>query len=100
MVVFEIVVVVVCVVSAVIAAVAFLRAARLYDQVGRLGTFSMSTEEEPGNPTRELVRDDVRQMLDAIVEARKARGEPPPDPYELIGELRGNTPPRPVGERD
>ena len=89
MVVFEIVVVVVCVVSAVIAAVAFLRAARLYDQIGWLGTFSMSTEEEPGNPTRELGT--RRRAPDAIVEARKARGEPPPDPYELIGELRGNT---------
>jgi len=100
MVVFEIVVVVVCAMSAVIAAVSFLGAARLYDQIGRLGIFAMSPEEDPDTPRRELVRDEVRQMLHAIVEARKARGAPPPDPYELIRELRGNATPRSVGERE
>ena len=100
MVVFETVLVAVCVVSAVIATVAFARASRLYDQIGRLGTYSMSTDEEPSTPTRELVRDEVHQMLQAIAEARKARGEPPPDPSELIQELRGNAAPRSVAERD
>ena len=99
MVVFEIVLVVVCVVSAVIAALAFVRAAKLYDQIVRLGTHSMSIEEEPSTP-RELVRDEVHQMLQAIAEARKARGEPPPDLPELIQELRGNAEHRSVAEQD
>jgi hypothetical protein len=100
MVVFEIVLVAVCVVSAVIATVTFARASRLYDQIGRLGTYSMSTEEEPSTPTRKQVRDEVHQMLQAIAEARKARGEPPPDMSELIQELGGNAARRSVAERD
>jgi hypothetical protein len=77
MVVFEIVLVAVCVVSVVIAAVTFARASRRYDRIGRLGTYSMSIEEKPSTPTEEQVRDEVHQMLQAIAEARKARGEPP-----------------------
>jgi hypothetical protein len=87
MVVFELVVVAVCVVSAVIATLTFARASRLYDQIGRLGTYSMSIEQEPSTPTREQVRDEVHQTLQAIAEARKARGEPSPDLSELIQEL-------------
>jgi hypothetical protein len=100
MVVFEIVLVVVCVVSAVIATVTFARASRLYDRIGRIGTYSMSIEERPSAPTREQVRDEVDEMLQAIAKARKARGEPPPDLSDLIKELRGNAAPRSVAERD
>ncbi len=100
MVVFEIVLVAVCVVSAVIATVTFARASRLYDQIGRLGTYSMSIEQEPSTPTRELVRDEVHQMLQAIAAGRKARGEPPLDPSELMQELRGDAARRSVAERD
>jgi hypothetical protein len=100
MVVFEIVLVAVCVVSAVIATLTFARASRLYDQIGRLGTYSMSIEEARSTPTREQIRDEVHQMLQAIAQARKARGEPPPDLSELIQELRGNAAPRSAAERD
>ena len=99
MVVFEIVLVALCVVSVVIAAITFARASKLYDQIGRLGTYSMSIEEEPSTP-RELVRDEVHQMLQAIAETRKARGEPPPDLPELIQELGGNAAHRSVAEQD
>lgn len=75
MVVFEIVTVVVCVVSAVIAAVSFVRGLKLYDKIGRLGTVAMTHDEEPSAATRELVREEVRQMLDALSQAREARGE-------------------------
>jgi hypothetical protein len=97
MVVFEIVLVAVCVVSAVIATLTFARASRLYDQIGRLGSYSMSIKEEPSSPTREQERDEVHQMLQAVAEARKARGEPPPDLSELIQELAGNAAPRSCG---
>ena len=60
----------------------------------------MSIEEEPSPPTRESVRDEADQMLWAIAEARKARGEPPPDLSQLIQELRGNAAPRSVAEPD
>jgi flagellar basal body-associated protein FliL len=100
MVVFQIVVVVVCVVSAVIATVTFVRASRLYDRIGRLGTYSMSIDETPSTSTREQVRDEVDEMLQAIAEARKSRGEPPPDLFELIQELRANAASRSVAERD
>jgi hypothetical protein len=100
MLVFEVVLVAVCVVSAVIATLTFARASRLYDRIGRLGTYSMSIEETPSTPTREQVREEVDEMLQAIADARKARGEPPPDLSDVIQELRGNDAPRSVGERD
>jgi hypothetical protein len=54
MVAFEIVVIVVCVVSAVIATAAFIGARRLYDQIGRAGPFSVSPEDEHARGRREL----------------------------------------------
>jgi hypothetical protein len=100
MVVFEIVLVAVCAVSVVIATLTLARASKLYDQIARLGTYSMSIEETPNTPTREQVRDEVHQILQAVAEAREARGEPPPDLSDLIQELRGNAASRSVAERD
>lgn len=84
MLVFEIVTVVVCVASAVVAAVSFARGLKLYDKIGQLGTFAMTHDEEPSAATKELVREEVRQMLDALSQAREARGERPPaaDPLD------------------
>jgi HAMP domain-containing protein len=81
MVAFEIVVVVVCVASAVIAAVTFARAARLYDKIGALGTLGMSHDAEQTAATRAIVREEVRQMADAISALRAEKGESslPPD---------------------
>jgi hypothetical protein len=75
MLVFEIVTVVVCVVSAVIAAASFVRGLKLYDKIGQLGTFAMTHDEEPSAATQELAREEVRQMLDALSQMREARGE-------------------------
>lgn len=77
MVAFEIVVVVVCVTSAVIVAVMFARATRLYDKIGALGTLGMSHDDEPAAGTREIVREEVRQMVDAISALRAERGNRP-----------------------
>lgn len=49
MVAFEIVVIVVCVVSAVVSIVAFARASRLYDRIGKLGVFSLVHDDEVGS---------------------------------------------------
>lgn len=78
MVVFGIVTVVVCVVSAVIATVSFARALKLYDKIGQLGTFAMTHDEEPSAPTQELVREEVRQMLGALSEAHDRPGDRSP----------------------
>jgi hypothetical protein len=80
MMVFQIVVVVVCVASAAVATFMFARASRLYDRIARLGIRPMSVEEQP--------RHEVKEML----QARTAPGEPPPDLSELIAELRGDAP--------
>jgi hypothetical protein len=72
-----VVVVVVCVASAVIAAVAFARATRLYDKIGGLGTLGMSHDDEQTASTREIVREEVRQMVDAISALRAEKGESP-----------------------
>jgi hypothetical protein len=93
MVAFEIVVVVVCVASAVIAAVTFVRAVRLYDKIGALGTLGMSHDEEQTAPTRAIVREEMRQMADAISALRAEEGEwessLPPD---LLRELAAADP--------
>jgi hypothetical protein len=86
MVAFEIVVVVVCVASAVIAAVTFVRATRLYDKIGALGTLGMSHDDEHSAPRREIVREEVRQMVDAISALRAEKGESPLPP-DLLHEL-------------
>jgi hypothetical protein len=78
MVVFEIVTVVVCVVSAVIATVSFARALKLYDKIGQLGTLAMNHDDEPSAATQELVRDEVRQMVAALSKAHDKPGDRSP----------------------
>jgi hypothetical protein len=86
MVAFEIVIAVVCATSAVLAAVMFVRATRLYDKIGALGTLGMSHDNEQAVATREIVREEVRQMVDAISALREERGKPPLPP-DLLREL-------------
>jgi hypothetical protein len=57
-----------------LAVASFLRSRELYDRIGRLGNLSMSHEEEPSASTRQLVPEEVRQMLSALARAREARG--------------------------
>jgi hypothetical protein len=95
---FEIVVVVVCIASAVVAAVSFARALKLYDKIGQLGTFAMSHDEEPSVPTRELVREEVREMLDALRAAREAGGQRS-SASELVDPLDGSASSRSPSER-
>lgn len=98
MVAFEIVVVVVCVASAAIAAVTFARATRLYDKIGALGTLGMSHDDEQAAGTREIVREEVRQMVDAISTPRAEKGESPLPP-DLLRELEVGAGRRAGGDR-
>jgi hypothetical protein len=43
----------------------FARAGRLYQQIGRLGQFSLADGEDVGEPTREAIRAEVERQLDA-----------------------------------
>ena len=63
--------IVVCVGSGVIASVLFVRGLKLYDEIGRLGSLAMTHDEEPNAATREQ----VREMLDALSQARETPGE-------------------------
>jgi hypothetical protein len=72
---FKILAVVVPVVSAVVAVVAYQRADDLYGKIGRLGDLWLDTEEGVRAPTRELIQEEVRQMLAAISAVREARGQ-------------------------
>ena len=72
---FGLVVVAVAVVAAGIAVVTYLRAGSLYRQVGRMGELSLATGDDEGAATRELIHEEVQQMLDAIDAKRAARGK-------------------------
>jgi hypothetical protein len=62
---FGTVVIVVSVVAAVVAVWLFLRADRLYRQIGRLGLFSLDHDDEPDGVPREAIRAEVERQLEA-----------------------------------
>jgi hypothetical protein len=75
---FEIVVIVVAVASAVIAIVFAAKAGSAYKRVGRLGDFWLDTDKDGDSTSaRDLVREDIEQMLAAIEAGRRARGDRP-----------------------
>lgn len=98
MVAFETVVIVVCVVSAVIATVAFVGARRLYDRIGRLGPLSMTSDDELDDRAQALVRQEVNETLSAISALREARGEQLP-PGQRGDEAARNDQPDPDSDR-
>jgi hypothetical protein len=63
---FEIVLVVVCVVSTLIAGAAWLRVGQLYDQIGRTGQLSFEHEGGLSAEMLDAVRNEVREMLSVI----------------------------------
>jgi hypothetical protein len=62
---FGTVVVVVCVVAAVVSVALFVRAGRLYQQIGRVGRFSLTDGDDVGDPAREAIRAEVERQLAA-----------------------------------
>ena len=50
-------------------------AIRLYDKIGALGSLGMSHEDEQAADTREIVREEVRQVVAAISALRAEKGE-------------------------
>lgn len=82
MVVFQSVVVAVCVVSALVAITAFVRSRDLYERIGRLGSFWLSTDEDQGSPSRREV-EETRAAISAARRRRQAKmaGDRPDDSF-------------------
>jgi hypothetical protein len=59
------VVIVVSVACAVVSVGMFVRAGRLYQQIGRLGRFSLADADDVGDPAREAIRAEVERQLAA-----------------------------------
>jgi hypothetical protein len=74
---FGVVVIVVSVTAAVIALVAYMRANRLYEQIGRTGQMWLDARDRATTEEWEAIEEEVRQALDTVSREREARGEPP-----------------------
>jgi hypothetical protein len=81
---FPIVVIVIAVLGAIAACVAFVGAGRIYDGLGR-GAFALDESDRPASPepgtgaARAEADAEIRQMLEAKSARREARGEAPLD---------------------
>jgi hypothetical protein len=72
---FGTVLIVVAVVAAVVAAASFWGSGRIYSGLGREGGLEMT--REPASPASSAeAREEIRQMLEAKSERRRARGQP------------------------
>jgi len=67
---FSILVIVVTVASAVVSVVFYVRADRVYRQIGRLGELWLDSSENPDERERDASREDLREMVDAVSRAR------------------------------
>lgn len=74
---FGVVVVIVSVAAAVVSVVAYLRADRLYRQIGRSGSIWVDQRDRMSFEDYEAIEEEMRQTLEAISAERQARGEPP-----------------------
>ena len=81
---FPIVVIVICVLAIIAAAVTFVGAGKIYDNLGR-GAFALDESDRPRGPdpgssaARAEADAEIRQMLEAKSARREARGEAPLD---------------------
>jgi hypothetical protein len=74
---FEIVVIVVCAISALVAAAAYVHVWELYDRIAGLDQALGKTEAGLRAETRERARDEVRDIVRLVQATRGARGETP-----------------------
>lgn len=72
---FGTVLIVIAVVAVVVAAVSYRGTGRIYSGLGREGGLDM-TREPPATASGAEVQEEIRQMLEAKSERRRARGEP------------------------
>jgi hypothetical protein len=77
--VFGVVVIVVSVAAAVVAALSYVRANRLFQQIGRMGALWIDERDRMSFEDYEAIEEEMRQTLEAISAEREARGEAPLD---------------------
>jgi hypothetical protein len=83
---FGTVVIVVAVVAVLVAAASYWGTGRIYSGLGREGGLDM-TREPPAQASGAEVQEEIRQMLEAKSERRRARGEPALDVDAELAEL-------------
>jgi hypothetical protein len=95
---FGTVLIVICLIAVIIAAISFYGSGRIYRGLGRTGPFSMDEDEgRPAAPPPQgaaadaEAREEIRQMLEAKSARREARGEAPLD---IDAEVASLTSPR------
>jgi hypothetical protein len=105
--VFGTVLIVICLIAALIAAISFWGSGRIYKGLGRSGPFSMEDEGThraapvPKGPAADAeAREEVRQMLEAKSARREARGEPPLDIEAELAALSSPDPSADPGLRE
>jgi hypothetical protein len=85
---FGTILVVICVIAVVAAAISYYGSGRIYKGLGRSGPFSMDDDEDRGRRARPAppaahsdpeAQEEIRQMLEAKSARREARGEAPLD---------------------
>ena len=102
---FGTILIVICVVAVVVAAISFYGSGRIYKGLGRSGVFSMEDEDDDGRPAKQaappaaptdpVAQEEIRQMLEAKSARREARGEAPLD---IEAELRSLSSPSPSAD--
>ena len=77
---FGVVLIVVCVLAVIAAAISYWGTGNIYKGIGRSGPFSIDDAEPRPSPTSPAeAREELRQMLEAKSARREARGEAPLD---------------------
>jgi hypothetical protein len=101
---FGTVLIVVCVIAVVVAAISYWGSGRLYRGVGRGGDLTLDepSAEPPlgGAAADREAREEIRQMLEAKSARREARGEGPLDVEAELAGLTAASGPRDEGLRD
>ena len=91
---FSLVLILLCVVVLPVAAVAFARSGKAYDEIGK-GRFAVDFDESGGAEHHE----EIRQLVEAKAYRQARRGEEPVDVEAEVERLL-NGEPEPAGERD
>jgi hypothetical protein len=103
---FGTVLIVICVIAAIVAALSFWGSGKIYRGLGRSGPFAMDEPDRvrvppPSSPAAQAeAREEIRQMLEAKSARREARGQAPLDIEAELEALTAPQPPRDPGLRE
>jgi hypothetical protein len=103
---FGTVLIVVCLLAAVVAAISFWGSGKIYRGLGRSGPFSMDEPARPSGPQptsaagRAEAQEEIRQMLEAKNARREARGQAPLDIEAEMASLTAPASPKDAALRE